>query len=165
LKYFLILLSCSRFFRKASAPFNFIDSSKNILDSVTFSNTFTFSNAPSGRYYIVVKHYQCIETWSKSGGDSITSNGPVYNYDFTTNSSQAYENNLKLKGSKYCIYSGDLNQDGFIRLDDVLLVYNDIVGFASGNTVTDLNGDKIVDLSDLLMAATNNQSFVRIRRP
>ena len=81
----------------------------------------------------------------------------IYNYDFTTSYSQAYGSNQILKGSKYCIYSGDVNQDGAIDLTDMSVIDNDAAVYTPGYNVTDLNGDNIVDLSDMEIA--NNFDF------
>ena len=147
-------------------PYSNVDSCSLILDSLNSFNIFSFYNAPSGNYYVVVKHFQSIETWSKLGGEVLYNNGELYNYDFTTSSSQAYGNNLKLKGSKYCIYTGDLNQSGFIDATELSLVENDAAQFVSGRFVlTDLNGDEIVDASDYLIVDNNAYNFVGVVRP
>ncbi|MBK8983795.1 MAG: hypothetical protein IPM38_16125 [Ignavibacteria bacterium] len=57
----------------------------------------------------------------------------------------AYGNNLVLKGSVYCIYSGDVNQDYIIDISDLSDVDNDVFIFASGYKATDFNGDYIVE--------------------
>ena len=48
----------------------------------------------------------------------------MFNYDFTFSADQAYGNNEVLKGSKFCMYSGDVTQNGFIDLTDVVLINN-----------------------------------------
>jgi len=154
------------YLRNSSPPFNIVDSTKGVIDTINFSQMFSFYNAPTSTYYISIKNKQCIETWSKSGGESLINNGvPVY-YDFTTAITQAYGNNLKSKGSKFCIYSGDINQDGFITLFDVIPVYNNAVSFNSGyQLLTDLNGDLIVDLTDVTLCYNNSTNFIGIKRP
>jgi len=153
------------FLRNSVAPFSIADSAVGTMDSLNFSALFTFQNAPSGQYYIVVKNNQCIETWSKSGGEHLNKNDSAYNYNFTTASSQAYFNNLRLKGPKYCLYSGDVDQNGFINLNDLLSIYNDAYSFVYGNVINDLTGDNIVDLYDMLIASSNMNSFIRVRSP
>jgi len=95
-----------------------------MIDSINFTNWSVYNNTPTGRYYIAVKHHNSIETWRKSGGEQFTLG---YNtiYDITTENTQAYGNNLKLKGGKYCIYSGDCVQDGFIDGSDFIVIEND----------------------------------------
>ena len=154
------------YLRNTTPPFELIDSATGTIDSISFSNYFNFYNAPSGNYFIVVKHFNCIETWSKSGGEILNANGSIYNYDFTTSISQSYGDNLKLKGSKYCLYSGDVNQDGYIDLSDVVPINNDALIFLSGNYInTDLTADGIVDLTDLALGYNNSANFIRIRQP
>ncbi|MBK8554158.1 MAG: agmatine deiminase family protein [Ignavibacteria bacterium] len=153
------------YLRNGSSPFNITDSAAGIIDSLNFSNTFSFYNSATGPYYIVIKHGQCIETWSRAGGESLNNDSSVYNYDFTASSDKAYGNNLKQKGSKYCLFSGDVNQNGFINLDDILFINNDAVNFITGNVISDLTGDETVDLNDVLIAFNNSNEFVSVIRP
>jgi hypothetical protein len=82
------------------------------------------------------------------------------NYNFTTSQSQAFGNNLILKGSKYCIYSGDVNQDGIVDIGDISLIDNNVFSVTTGYNTSDLNGDNIVDISDLEIADNNAFNFV-----
>jgi len=159
------------YLRDDGAPFNVIDSALAVIDSVNFTGTFYFSfNTPSSRYYIVIKHFNCIETWSKYRGevlnkitDELT---PIPVYSFTSSSSQAYGNNMILKGTKYCIYSGDVNQDGIIDASDIALMDNDAFKFISGAYLpTDLNGDSIIDGSDLSISDNNALNFIAVITP
>lgn len=154
------------YLRDASFPFAKRDSAKGVIDSLFFTRLFTFTNAPTGRYYIVVKHFQCIETWSKAGGDSLIANGYWHSYNLTSSASQAYGNNMKQKGSKFCLFSGDLNQSGFIDGTELAMVHNDASSFVTGwNLLTDINGDQIVDGSDYLIVDNNAFNFVGVVRP
>ena len=45
---------------------------------------------------------------------------------------KAYGNNLKLVGTKWCIYGGDVNQDGFVDTADLNLVYTANITGAAG---------------------------------
>ena len=114
-----------------------------------------------GTYYIAVNHRNGLETWSKAGVAFPDSRG-VQEYDFTYSDSRAYGNNLTLKNSKYCIYSGDVNQDQSIDLDDVIFVFNDASQFTSGYVNTDVNGDGITDLDDLIITNYNSNNFMGI---
>lgn len=150
--------------RKNLPPYNIIDSSKSIIDSVSLTGHFSFKNVMSGEYYISTKHRNGLETWSKAGGESLTSDG-IFNYDFTNTASSAFGNNLVLKGSKYCIYSGDVNQDKNIDLNDLILISNDASVFTSGYVNTDVDGNKISDLSDKLITYNNSNKFVNVISP
>ncbi|HMQ70043.1 MAG TPA: aryl-sulfate sulfotransferase [Ignavibacteria bacterium] len=152
------------YIRSSSLPFSIVDSSKSVIDSLNFYGNFRFYSVPSGTYYISTKHRNGLETWSKAGGESISS-GDVYQYDFTSANSNAYGNNVVLKGSKYCIYSGDVNHDNNINLNDVIAISNDASGYAAGYIDTDVNGDYVTDLTDELITYNNAVNFVSIIQP
>ena len=148
------------YLRDATTPYRLRDSAKSVIDSLIFTGLNTFYNAPSGTYYLVVRYINTIETWSKAGGEPVTADSSVYNYDFTASAGNAYGNNLKLINGNYCIYTGDPDQNGLVDLTDVISVYNDATVFSSGFVVTDLNGDGITDLSDIILAYNNSSDFV-----
>lgn len=142
-------------------PFYVVDSSQAVIDSVTLSGSFTFNNVPSGQHYLVVKHRNSIETWSKDPVNYIA--GGTLNYNFTTALTQAYGDNMKqvdFSPVRYAIYSGDVNQDGTVDVSDLLDIDNDVAVYAIGNLVTDLNADEIVDLTDIVIADNNAANFV-----
>jgi len=140
-------------------PFNIIDSAFTIIDTNSFVALFKFQFVPSGTYYLKMNHHNSIETWSNSSGIIFNQSDTVL-YDFTSSQSNAFGNNMVLKGTKYCIYSGDVNQGGNIDLTDVVAINNDATVFSSGYLVTDLNGDYITDLTDLLMGFNNSSMFI-----
>ncbi len=148
------------YLRNISTPFAIVDSAKSVIDSVTFTGSFLFTNAPSGTYYIQLKHRSFLETWSKTGGEVYTLGG-AFSYDFTTDSAKAYGNNMKkTTGNKWEVFEGDPNQYGTVDLSDLILIYNDAQNFLSGYIKTDVNGDSFVDLSDVLIAYNNSSNFV-----
>lgn len=152
------------YLKKSSPPYNTIDSSKAIVDTITFIGNFCFVKAESGKYYISLKNRSVIETWSKVLGEDILRGYPL-NYDFTSSSSQAYGNNLKLKGSIYTIFCGDVNQDGIIDGTDLSMLDNDAYIFRTGIRLpTDLNGDNVVDGADFIIG-DNNRNFITVIRP
>lgn len=152
----------SAYLRNTSSPYAVVDSAKGFLNS-SGNGIISFVNASNGvPYYFVVKHRNSIETWSASG-ITFTLNHATYN--FTTSASTAYGDNLKLKGSRYCIYSGDVNQEGDIDVTDLILVFNDAGNFVTGYVVTDVNGDNFVDVMDMLIAYNNSVNFVVVRNP
>ncbi len=141
--------------RNTVIPFAVIDSAKSVVDSISFKGNFVFKNAPEGTYFLQVKHFSSVETWSKSIGIPMTLTDTAF-YDFTSEITQAYGSNLKFKSDKYCIYSGDINQDGIIDASDLIKVYNDsYVGLTGRYLVSDLNGDNVVDASDISTADNN----------
>jgi len=149
--------------RNAAAPYDIKDSSRGYIDP-TGTVTLNYSNILNGvNYYLVVKHRNSIETWSRSGGEVFT--GSTLNYDLTTSASQAYGNNQKLVGSKYSVFTGDVNQEGSVDLTDIITIYNDAGLFASGYINTDLNYDNLADLTDIIYAYNNSSIFVAVVRP
>ena len=156
--------SATFYLRNISAPYAIVDSGKSVVDSVTSSATVTFSNAPTGTYYLVVKGRNILETWSKSGGQSYT-RGAAFSYNFTTSSAQAYGSNMILKGTKYCIFSGDVIKNSSVDLDDIIQIYNAANSFTTGFNLNDLTGDRVVDLSDVLTAFNNSSNFVAVQAP
>jgi len=144
---------------ESNPPYNIVDTGYVYLENERLSNVIAFPRALTGDYYLIMKHYNCLETWSAAPVHIEPDN--IGSYDFTTSDAQAYGNNMMLKGAKWCIYSGDVDQDGTIDLADVVFVYNDVVNFVVGNiTISDLNGDYFTDLSDLLIAFNNSVNFV-----
>ncbi len=154
------------YLRETSSPFLIRDSAKSEIDTLSFTGTFNFTNAPSGQYYIVARHFNTIETWSKAGGEYFVSGGNILNYDMTSSASQAYGNNLKLKGSKYCIFSGDVDQNKTVDASDLSIMDNDIITGISGNRIiTDLNADGTVDVTDLSLMDNNSSVSVSTINP
>ena len=153
------------YLRNSSSPYAIVDSAKAYLSN-TGAGTFSFTNAANGvNYYLQLKQRNSLETWSKTT-QTFTANSLTYN--FTTANTQAYGNNIvnvDASPVRYAIYSGDVNQDGTIDLNDVLSVYNAASGFSSGYVVNDVNGDNIVDLNDILIAYNNSAGFVAVIKP
>lgn len=154
------------YLRQTVSPFGIVDSAKEIIDSVNFSGVFDFFNAPTGTYYISLRHLNSLETWSKSGGVYLVYFGNVTTYDFTSSPSQAFGSNLKLKGSRYCLFSGDFDQDGFIDLTDAVGIQNYAASFVTGKYISsDLNGDSVTDLTDVTICYDNSKSFIHSYEP
>jgi endonuclease G, mitochondrial len=141
-----------------ASSFALVDQDKELL-SASGTGTFTFSSAVNGsNYYIVVKHRNSIETWSTSA-HSFTSS--ALNYNFTTAATQAYGSNMIQIGSKWCIYSGDVNQDGSIDSQDLSAIDNDYTNYAFGSgLVTDLNGDGSIDSQDMTICDNNYSDYI-----
>nr|HMS65915.1 hypothetical protein [Ignavibacteria bacterium] len=151
------------FLRNASPPFDVADSSQSVLDSVTFSGSFIFNNVNSGSYYIELIHRNSIQTWS--GLPQTVTSGVTFNYNFSDSLNKAFGDNMILKGNKYCIYSGDVNQDEIIDASDISLIENDVTINAEGYLPTDLNGDYFVDASDLSIADNNVTYSIQLIKP
>ncbi|MDQ3020945.1 MAG: VCBS repeat-containing protein [Bacteroidota bacterium] len=147
--------------RNTTAPYEIIESSKSYVSS-SGVGAFEFNYAIKSSYYIQIKHRNSLETWSSV---EVNFSSSVEVYNFTTASSRAFGNNLVLKGTKYCIYNGDTNQDGTIDVSDLGMIDNDILNFVSGYNPTDLNGDALIDLTDSQIADNNAFNFITTITP
>jgi hypothetical protein len=123
----------------------------------------TFTTAPSGSFYIVVKHRNALETWS---ANAVTVGATPSSYDFTTAASQAYGDNMKmLESGVYGFYTGDINQDGFIESFDFPILFNDSDNLSEGYFATDLNGDGFVESFDFPLLFNNSDALIELLRP
>jgi len=153
--------------KNTSPPYATVDSSRSIIDSISLTAQMKFDYAPAGNYYIVVKHRNSIQTWSKNGGenfDPMTADS----YNFTSSTSQAYGNNMTAADNSpviFALYSGDVNQDEVIDGSDVLLIGNDAFNYMTGYIATDLNGDETADGTDQSIADNNAYNYVGVERP
>lgn len=150
--------------RNSFSPFSIVDSAKSTVDIVNFTGNFRFFNVADGTYYFSIKHRNGLETWSKVGGESFTAEN-VYEYDFTSSASNSYGSNITLKGSKYCFYSGDINQDETIDINDLSYIENDASNSLSGYVSSDLTGDDFVDGSDMSIVENNAALGVNVVSP
>jgi hypothetical protein len=148
--------------RNAVSPYALIESAKRNLSS-TGNAVFTYNTASNGTgYYLQVLHRSAIETWSKTPQSFVNF---IMNYNFTTDSAKAFGNNLNHEGTKWVIFGGDVNNSGDVDLSDITLTYDDALTFSSGYIDTDLNGDNVADLSDLLIVFNNSANFVQTVKP
>jgi len=87
-------------------------------------------------------------------------------YDFTATPQTSYENNQVKQDNKFCMYSGDVNVDGRIDIQDIYDVYGDISDFENIEySCSDVTGDGQVDLYDLSFTFNNSINFVSTVTP
>lgn len=155
------------YLRSGSSPFEIVDSSRSVIDTVNYIPRFELGKVNKDKsYYFVIKHRNSLETWSKTPLQINSSSG--FWHDFTISQDKAFGNNTVLVNNspvRYAIYSGDVNQDGIIDLNDVLLVYNDASEFATGYKKSDVTGNDITDLTDMLLTFNNANIFVSVKKP
>lgn len=130
---------------------------------IKFTNLFP-SPCPYITYYNITIKPLCNSILTTSASVYVQiDRGNTATYDFTSASSQAYQNNQTTVGChKFGIYSGDVDNNNIIDLNDVLLTFNDANVFASGGCClkTNVNGDANVDLSDVLVCFNNAGAFI-----
>ena len=122
--------------------------------------TITLNFTPvTGDYYLVVSHRNTLTTSSASLVSFAA--GVATNYDFSTAASQVYgDNQIEVAPGVFAMYTGDLNQDGYIDAVDYPLFDSDNLSGASGNYATDMNGDGYVDAVDYPIFDFNNLNGV-----
>ncbi|QQS35327.1 MAG: hypothetical protein IPM56_13885 [Ignavibacteriales bacterium] len=148
--------------RESTYPYTLVDQTKIFLNS-SGTGSGTFASAVNGvPYYIVLKHRNSIETWSSSP-QVFTSNSLAF--DFASSSASAYQNNLKQVGNKWCIISGDVNQDGFVDSEDLSIVFSGNATGLTGYVPADINGDLTVGVNDVIKVYENNLIGAEIKAP
>lgn len=136
-------------------------------DSVVMSNKAqlningtTIASFPgiTGSYYVVVKHYNTVSTWSAV---PVVLGSAMSQYDFTTSSSKAFgANQIEVESGIWAMYSGDLNQDENVDLLDANELESRINNFDSCYLPSDLNGDGNTDLLDTPILEYNIEHFI-----
>ncbi|MFZ4548623.1 MAG: hypothetical protein ACOYN4_14350 [Bacteroidales bacterium] len=129
---------------------SFTDNSVNLLTNGTASLSVPAAN--NGLFYITIKHRNSVAVTSKIPV-SFSSNTITYNFD---SPSKAYGDNLKLTFDGHSVfYTGDVNQDGTINMQDLILTGNKASAFSNGYIPEDCNGDGLIDALDLILIDNN----------
>ena len=105
-------------------------------------------------YYLALQHRNSIRTWAAV---PVTIAG-FTGYKFTADAADALgSNQVEVDPGIWAIYTGDINQDGFVDGFDFPLLDADITSGVSGVYAnTDLNGDGFVDSFDFPIYDTNS---------
>ncbi|MDR3705399.1 MAG: SBBP repeat-containing protein [Paludibacteraceae bacterium] len=123
----------------------------------------------AGSYRITVKQRNHLETTSAS---AVSFAGSTVSYDFTDASTKAYQSDAsftptKQVNSKWMLYAGDAvvtTSYPEIDMDDLYAVFNQNSAKTSvyGYLAPDVNGDGIVDDTDLYLVFANRDKFLYI---
>lgn len=147
------------YLHRADFPGIKVDSAISVVGINAVVDNLFYNRALNGNYYRVVKHRNCIETWS-SVPVNVT-RGSNTHYNFVLPAGQAYDDNQAIVGPSYrAMFSGDINDDNVINLADLTLVYNNSTAFVNGYVISDLTGDMVTNLSDLVIVYNNSALFV-----
>jgi len=147
--------------RNATAPYALAHTFDGIINT-NGTMTCTYPGAASGNsYYIVLKHRNAVETWSASP----VLFGSTNNYSFASGSAQAYGDNMVQKGSVWCLYSGDINNDEEVNPGDYTLWVISNANGDIGYYDTDLDGDGEVTPGDYTIWVINNGLGVFVLKP
>jgi hypothetical protein len=122
-----------------------------------------------GQYYITLKSKNTLELWSANP----VLLSEVITYDFSNSISKAYTNSSlapmkNLAPGLFGIYTGDLNQDGFIDSFDYSVFVSEIIlssGFTNFFLPSDMNGDGFVDSFDYPIYNLNATLGATVQKP
>lgn len=126
--------------------------------STTGYGTFNFSNVPLGRsYFIQLIHRNSLTVFSKYPVFFSTTN---VSFDFTVLPLNLCQSAANSNDGYALLYSGDLNQDGFIDTNDFNILEIAVVNLSSGYIIADLNGDHVADAADFNIMQSNAFLYV-----
>jgi uncharacterized protein YjdB len=146
---------------RATAPYETLHTATGTVQTDGIV-TVSFTGAPSGSFYVVVRGSNLVQTWSASAQ---TVGAVALSYDFSSSSSQALgDNMIEVEAGVWAFYSGDLNQDLVIDSTDSDVLVDDIANSNFGALATDVNGDGSVDTtdSDIFFPNLENSVFANI---
>lgn len=137
-----------------------------VAENVSLYTDGTFEVAlPSGftgSYFIAIRHRNSIFTAS---ANPVLFAGNAVSF-VMDHPSEVYGDNLQLMADgRYVIYSGDVNQDGFIDTADMTPVDNDATNYAAGYLPTDVNGDGVIDTADMTIVDNNAAAYIGSATP
>lgn len=119
-----------------------------------------FPDAPSGSYYLVVRHRNHLEVWSASPLAFTKGTTSFDPYDFSSGPGTAFGSGpLKSMGPVAVAWGGDVNQDGVVDFLDRNITSNNRT--LPGYLPTDCNGDNTTDGADYTIVLNNR---LRIRQ-
>ena len=139
-----------------TSPYALVDSQTVLLNTSGIGNPIFTKGVNGTPYYIVLRTDNCLETWSATPQ---TFTGSILNYDFTPAATQAFGSNMVLVGTKWCIISGDIDQNGSVDALDRSACWNE--RNLAGTYLSDLNGDGLVDALDRSIAWNNRNLTVQ----
>lgn len=131
------------YLRTSAAPYSIIDSCIGYINQFGFCTTY-MANAPGGNYYVEYRHRNSLAVWSNLP-ISFTQ-GNTSSFSILGGPNNVYGADLLFTGGRWCMYSGDINQDGAINGND-FTTFSQEFG-QSGYLASDLNGDATVNGND-----------------
>ncbi|HMS34578.1 MAG TPA: choice-of-anchor J domain-containing protein [Ignavibacteria bacterium] len=149
--------------RDSESPYEMLESRLLYPDTNGIVKDFFTIPSDVHKYYIHVEHRNSIETWSRENGEQFSSFD--LSYDFTSDITMAYGNNMIMKNGKANIYCGDVNKDGIVDGDDLISVFNTANLFSTGYLTEDIDNNSSVDLDDLVFLFNNNSNFISKSTP
>lgn len=126
---------------------------ETLTGTLATDGTLTVNATSVGDYHLSVR------TWNTLGvftSETVTLDGTMVDYDFTTAAEQAFGGNqVEVESGVFALYSGDVDQNDAITQNDLTLVSNASDNSQYGIVICDLNSDENVDLSDVSIVINN----------
>jgi len=145
------------------APYSLVTTISNVDLNTNGSVQCDVPGNYGSNYYVAVQNRNHLETWSAT---PISFAGGIISYNFTDAASKAYGSNQKvLGGGAYGFFAGDANQDGAVNNNDIDFITAQASLFTRGYVPQDINGDGVVDATDLIMTDNIAATFVQLMRP
>jgi hypothetical protein len=136
-----------------TTPYAPIDSARTVLSS-SGDGLLVFSSAPTGSYYVVIRHRNHIALWTAAAQPLTNGTTTMGSYDFSSGPGTAYGSGaLKPEGGVYVSWGGDVNQDGVVDFLDRNVTWNNrtLPGYLS----SDCNGSNLTDGTDYGIVLAN----------
>ncbi len=147
---------------EAYAPFTQVFSSHNLALNNQGLVLMRLPSSFNSAYYLIIRHRNSVAIWSAT---AIVMEGNNLYVDFTTSITSAYGQNLLSDGVHALIYSGDINQDGYVDVNDILNVESCASAFQKGYLTEDINGDGLIDAEDLIIVDNNSARHIVVLGP
>lgn len=112
--------------------------------------------------YLAIRHRNSVETWTSN---PVNLSLAEVSWDFAKTAGKAFGANQKEISGWFCLFSGDVNQDGMINQNDIAAIEAKSSVFMKGYLSEDLNGDGIVDATDTILTDNNSALFIVMKRP
>jgi hypothetical protein len=137
----------------ASSPHALVDSARVALSSAG-RGLLVFGAAPTGSYYIVIRHRNHLALWSAAAQPLTNGTTTLGSYDFSTGAGTAYGTGaLKQVGAAYVSWGGDVNQDGVVDFLDRNDDWNSRT--LPGYLPSDCDGNNLTDGTDYAIVLSN----------
>ncbi len=139
--------------RNNVSPYQLMFSAKDTVDVNGNSHVRIPNVVLNKNYYVVVKHRNSLETWSKN---PVLFSASSVSYDFSTAANKAYgDNEASLNDGNFGLWSGDVNQDGTINQTDFNGIENAARLFTTGYSVYDITGNRVTESADYSLVENN----------
>lgn len=147
-------------------PFFNVYSTNAVLDINGNASGVNIDIPVNSGYWVKINNWNMIETWSTS--PFVFTIGGTTDVDLTLQADSTFGSNAKLidlSPVRWGIFGGDVNHDTYVDLSDLIMVFNESYFYATGNIFSDLTGDEMTDVDDMIICDNNSSEFIATIRP